>query len=317
MSVLFRRLSVKRGASAIAAMVAIAAIAAGLSGCAARLSGRAPLVPGEGIAVYAAGDIADCRWRFPNDSGAAGTADLVARQLAKDGKAAVLTLGDNTYPVGLPAEFTDCYEPTWGRFKKRTFPAPGNHEYYTRGAPGYYSYFGEFAGPNGHGYYSFMLGTWHVIALNSALRNAEFAAQLAWLKAELAQHKAPCTLAYWHHPVFSSGGHGNNDFMRGVWKELASAGVDVALTSHDHNYERFARQDGEGRRDDARGTRQFVVGTGGAQLSPLRFDKPNSEVNDNSTHGVLKLVLKETGYEWEFMPVAQGGFTDRGAALCH
>lgn len=286
-----------------------------LAGC---VANKIPVkIPGEGVAIYAAGDIADCRYRYPADAGAAQTAALIARELDKDDKAIVVTLGDNTYPIGAPAEFSGCYEPTWGRFKSRTYPAAGNHDYYTKEGAGYYAYFGERAKPGQHGYYSFQIGKWQVIALNSALHGNEFAMQLDWLKSELSQHTGPCTLAYWHHPVFSSGGHGNNDFMLPVWKLLAASGADVALAAHDHDYERFAPQDGNGRRDEIRGVRQFVVGTGGADLTPVRFGKPNSEVKNNSTHGVLKLTLKEGGYEWEFMPATPGGFTDRGAARCH
>lgn len=284
------------------------------AGCATQ---RPPALPGEGITVYAAGDIADCRYRLPESTGAAQTAALVAGGLAKNDKAVVLTLGDNTYPAGAPAEFSGCYDPTWGRFKARTYPSIGNHDSYTKGAAGYFDYFGERAKPAQHGYYSFELGAWHVIALNSTLRGSEFATQLAWLKDDLDRHPSACTLAYWHHPAFSSGGHGDNAFMLPVWKQLAAAGVDLALSGHDHDYERFAPQDGEGRRDEARGMRQFVVGTGGAQLSPLRWSKPNSEARDSSTHGVLKLTLKEGGYEWEYLPVTPGGFSDRGAARCH
>ncbi|MDB5840793.1 MAG: alkaline phosphatase [Herminiimonas sp.] len=294
------------------------ALAAGvlLAGCA---TTPLPVVslPGDGVNVYAAGDIAQCHYRKPSDAAAAGTAALVAAQLARDRQAVVLTLGDHTYPVGLPAEFTDCYGPTWGRFKERTHPVPGNHEYYTRGAPGYYGYFGAAAGPAGRGYYSMQIGRWHVIALNSNLRNAQFAEQLEWLKADLDRNRKFCTLAYFHHPVFSSGGHGSNDYMLPVWKILAAANAELVLASHDHDYERFAPQDGAGRRDSATGIRHFVIGTGGAQLTPLRLAKANSEVRDNSAHGVLKLVLKDTGYEWEFLPATQGGFTDRGTALCH
>ena len=278
---------------------------------------RPQAFPGEGITVYAAGDIADCRYRVPESTGAAQTAALIADGLHKDGKAVVLTLGDNTYPAGAPAEFSGCYEPTWGRFKARTYPTVGNHDSYTKGTAGYFGYFGERAKPEQHGYYSFELGTWHVIALNSTLRDSEFAAQLAWLKNDLDRHPSSCTLAYWHHPAFSSGGHGDNAFMLPVWKQLAAAGVALVLAGHDHDYERFAPQDGEGGRDDASGMRQFVVGTGGAELTPLRWSKPNSEIRDNSTHGVLKLSLKENGYEWKYLPVAPGGFTDRGAARCH
>jgi hypothetical protein len=277
-----------------------------------------PVIPGDGVAVYAAGDIADCRKFGPADTGAAQTAALILSELTRHDNAAVLTLGDHTYPNGRLAEFTDCYGPTWGQFKSRTYPAPGNHEYYTRRATGYYDYFGDAAGPGRRGYYSFTLGNWHVVSLNSNLKQPlEHHAQLEWLKAEFAQHKTRCTLAYWHHPVFSSGGHGDNPQMQDAWQILADAGADVALVAHDHNYERFAPMDAHGRPDPTRGMRQFVVGTGGAKLTPFRFRRPNSDGGSNSTHGVLKLVLKEAGYEWEFLPVTPDGFTDRGASFCN
>lgn len=269
------------------------------------------------ITIYAAGDIADCKKKQPADSAAAKTAALIAAGLAADKNAAVLTLGDNTYPVGRPLEFTNCYEPTWGQFKARTYPSPGNHDYYTPAAIGYYGYFGDLAGPAQRGYYSFDLGKWHLIALNSNLKKDEYQVQLDWLKADLKQHNTRCTLAYWHHPLYSSGGHGNSIHMEPVWKALDAANADVVLVSHDHNYERFAPQDGSGQRDDARGMLQIVVGTGGARLTSLHTRKANSEVGDNSTHGVLKMVLKETSYEWEFLSVAVGSFTDRGTAQCH
>jgi hypothetical protein len=276
-----------------------------------------PVIPGDGIAVYAAGDIADCRKFQPGDTGAAQTAALVAAGLAKHREAAVLTLGDHTYPRGRLAEFTDCYAPTWGRFKDRTYPAPGNHEYYTKGATGYYDYFGEAAGPDRRGYYSFTLGNWHVISLNSNLKQPmEHHAQLEWLKAELAQHNALCTLAYWHHPLFSSGGHGDNPHMQDIWETLHAAGADVVLAAHDHDYERFFPLDAHGKRDDKRGIRQFVVGTGGATLTPFRFRRPGSAGGSNTANGVLKLVLKKTGYEWEFLPATPNTFRDRGTALC-
>ncbi|HEY0844968.1 MAG TPA: metallophosphoesterase [Noviherbaspirillum sp.] len=278
---------------------------------------KAILMPGKGIPVYAAGDIADCRNRAIADSGAAKTAALIAGGLAADREAVVLTLGDNTYPVGLLKEFTECYEPTWGQFKHRTYPSPGNHEYYTPHAVGYYQYFGKAAGPDRRGYYSFRLGNWHVLSLNSYLRPEEHQAQLAWLRRELEQNRTHCTLAFWHHPTFSSGGHGSDPRMDEAWKMLYDAGAELVLSSHDHDYERFAPQDPDGKRDAERGIRQFVVGTGGARLTPFRFRKLNSEAADNLTHGVLKLILKDVGYEWEFLPVSKDGFTDRGMALCH
>jgi len=267
--------------------------------------------------VYAAGDIADCRKTAPEKSGAAKTAALITARLVNDKDAIVLNLGDSTYPIGEPREFTDCYEPTWGQFKSHTYPAPGNHEYNVPKAMGYYDYFGIGAGPDRRGYYSFNVGSWHVLSINSNLKLEEHQAQLAWLKTDLERSKARCTLAYWHHPRYSSGGHGNNEHMADVWNALMAAHADVVLSGHDHDYERFAPQDENASRDDKRGIRQFVVGTGGAYLTSFRFQKPNSEASDNSTSGVLKLTLKDSGYEWEFLAVEGAQFTDRGAALCH
>ena len=232
-------------------------------------------------------------------------------------KFAVLALGDTAYPVGLPSEYADCYEPTWGRFKAQTYPASGNHEYYSPSAFGYYAYFGEAAGPARRGYYSFDIDKWHVVAINSNLQPAEHSAQIAWLAEDLKRNKSSCTLAYWHHPRFSSGGHGNNEKMKDVWQALQEARDDVVLSGHDHDYERFAQQDADGNRDDDNGLRQFVVGTGGARLTPMLFKKWNSEISDNGTLGVLRLTLRSDSYEWEFLPVAGSTFTDRGAARCH
>lgn len=279
-----------------------------------------------GITVYAAGDIADCRYSRPQFSGAARTAGLVEAGLAQDAGAVVLSLGDHTYPEGVAAEFQHCYQPTWGRFKARTHPAPGNHEYATRDAGGYFDYFGAQAGPDRRGYYSFELGAWHLVSLNSDLHGAADAAQLLWLKDDLAHHRARCTLAYWHAPLYSSGGHAASTHMRAVWRALVDAGADVVLSGHDHDYERFAPQDADGRADAARGIRQFVAGTGGAFLTPMRWPRPNSEVRDNSHHGVLKLVLGDAGYAWDFLsaddPAAAPDFPppalrDSGSAPCH
>lgn len=296
-----------------------------IAGCSGGLDDRIPqLQPAQsnppsaqGISLYVAGDIADCTILIPAYSFAAQTAALIAARLANDSEAVVLTLGDNTYPDGAPNEFTDCYEPTWGRFKTRTFPSPGNHDYRTPQASGYYDYFGDLAGPARSGYYSFNLGNWHVISLNSNLPPQEHQAQLEWLKADLANNPTRCTLAYWHHPLYSSGDHGSISIMSDVWAVLYAANADLILAAHDHDYERFAPQDMNGRRDDNFGIRQFVVGTGGALLKPLHPRLPNSEASNSLTYGVLKLTLQDTGYDWEFLPVEAGGFTDRGTALCH
>ncbi len=273
--------------------------------------------------VYAAGDIAACRGRAPQFAGAFATAERIAADIALQpagaAQAAVLTLGDNTYPVGLLSEFTECYAPTWGRFKAITYPAPGNHEYAGGHATGYFSYFGARAAK---GYYSFQLGDWHLISLSSSLDPAAHQAQLAWLQADLAAHPARCTLAYWHHPLYSSGGHGSSPRMREAWRLLQAAGAELVLAGHDHDYERFAPQDADGARSDTNGIRQFVVGTGGAQLTPYLFTKPNSEMRDNSHTGVLKLRLSAGSYAWEFLEASYDGYglppaPDRGNGLCH
>ncbi|WP_296001542.1 metallophosphoesterase [Rugamonas sp.] len=290
-----------------------------------------PCAPPAGAAeapptVYAAGDIADCRHSRPAYSGAARTAAVIEAGLARDGGAVVLSLGDHSYPEGGAAEFQNCYQPTWGRFKDRTWPAPGNHEYATPGAGGYFDYFGARAGPGRRGYYSVDLGAWHIVSLNSDLHGAADAAQLLWLKDDLARHRRRCTLAYWHAPLYSSGGHAASTHMRAAWQTLYAAGADVVLSGHDHDYERFAPQDADGRLDAAHGLRQFVAGTGGAFLTPMRFARPNSEARDNSHHGVLRLVLKDEGYTWDFLAADDGGavpdtpppeFHDSGAAGCH
>ncbi|MEO7494377.1 MAG: metallophosphoesterase, partial [Massilia sp.] len=271
------------------------------------------------VTVYAAGDIAQCGRSGAAWSGAAATADLVAAGLAADPQAVALVLGDVAYPRGTQADFATCYEPTWGRFKARTLPAPGNHEYATAGAAGYFGYFGAAAQ---QGYYSVQLGSWRLISLDSNLAPPAQAAQLAWLEADLAAHPSACTLAYWHHPLYSSGGHGNVDIMRAAWRLLQRAGAELVLSGHDHDYERFAPQDADGNADPARGVRQFVVGTGGAFLTPFLRLRAHSEWRDNSRTGVLKLQLDEGRYRWEFLEAHYDGFAngpapDRGSGVCH
>jgi hypothetical protein len=278
-----------------------------------------PRAPAPSVTVYAAGDIARCAYSDPAYSGAADTARTVAAGLATDPNAVVLTLGDHTYPHGTAREFADCYGPTWGRFKDRTWPAPGNHEYYTPKAAPYFAYFGERAA---RGWYSLDLGSWHVISLDSSLAPAAHVAQMAWLRADLASHPARCTLAFWHEPLYSSGGHGSIPKMRQAWRLLLDAGAELVLSGHDHDYERFAPQDADGRLDRARGMRQFVVGTGGAYPTPFLLALPNSEMRDNGRTGVLRLRLLEGRYEWEFLesarltPLALPA-PDHGSDVCH
>lgn len=279
--------------------------AAGLS-LAARQA--APIVPSEPAPVLlAAGDIAKCEII----GGAMATARLLDRL-----PGTILTLGDNAYESGTPQEFEKCYAPTWGRHLDRTRPAPGNHEYHTRNAAGYFAYFGDRAGPPGRGYYSFDLGTWHIISLNSAIPISRRSPQGKWLADDLAAQSTDCVLAYFHLPAFSSGPHGPDLGMRDVWRMLAEAGVDVVLSGHDHHYERFAPLDARGRPDPENGMRQFVVGTGGGGVYRLKSAAPHSEVRDNSTYGVLRLVLFAGRYEWTFVAVDGQSFTDAGTSTC-
>jgi len=262
--------------------------------------------------LIAAGDIADCR-----KSGGKATAALI-----KHMSGAIATLGDNAYRSGSRQEFADCYDPTWGTEKSRTHPAIGNHEYNTHGASGYFDYFGDAAGQPGAGYYSYDLGAWHIVELNSncgEIGGCDARSQEGrWLQADLSAHPATCTLAYWHHPLFSSGTvHGNDEEMRPIWRILYAAGADVVLSGHEHNYERFAPQDPSGVPDPQRGIREFVVGTGGESHYPFGAPLPTSEVRNAETFGVLKLTLHPTSYDWVFVPVAGETFTDSGSGACH
>jgi 3',5'-cyclic AMP phosphodiesterase CpdA len=252
-----------------------------------------------------AGDIADCT--LADDDATATLLDGI--------DATVFTAGDNAYPLGRTVDFADCYEPTWGRHKTRTFPAPGNHDYYSVGAAPYFAYFGKLAGPSGRGYYSYNRGAWHIISLNSNIPAQAGSPQEQWLRADLARNPTLCTLAYWHHPLFSSGEHGNDPTMRDIWQALMDFGADVVVSGHDHDYEQFHRQNTDGVAD-VNGIREFVVGTGGAVLRAFVDIKPNSAVRDSATHGVLKLTLHPTSYDWEFVPVAGGSFTDLGSRPC-
>jgi hypothetical protein len=262
---------------------------------------------GEAPVLVGAGDIASC-----SSTGDEATANLL------DGIAGtVFTTGDNAYKDGTAAEFNDCYDPTWGRHKARTRPSPGNHDYHTTDAAGYYSYFGSAAGDPAKGYYSYDLGAWHIIVLNSEISASAGSPQEQWLRADLAAHPVACTAAYWHKPRFSSGArHGSSTSMKPFWQALYDFGADVVLVGHEHNYERFAPQDPNGVADPIEGIREFVVGMGGA--SHYAFGPPiaNSEIRNADTFGVLKLTLYPTSYNWEFIPEVGQTFTDSGTASC-
>lgn len=277
--------------------------------------------------VAAAGDIAcDPRSRFRGSKHACRdrqTADV----LADADLSAVLTLGDNQYEDGRLSAFRAVYDRSWGRVRDITRPAVGNHEYGTRGAAGHFDYFngaGRRGGPAGDrdkGYYSFDVGAWHLIALNSVCDQVggchAGSPQEQWLRADLAAHPGRCTLAYWHHPRFSSGQQSSSRRFIPFWRALYDAGADVVLAGHAHDYERFAPLTPEGVLDPVRGIREFVVGTGGKYHYPLAAPQPHSEVGDATTWGVLQLTLRAEAYEWRFVPEAGGGFTDAGSAACH
>ena len=266
--------------------------------------------PAPTATLVAAGDVASC-----DSDGDERTAALVARI-----PGTVAVLGDSVYELGTAEEFARCYAPTWGRFRSRTRPAVGNHEYGTAGAAGYFGYFGRRAGHHARGWYAYRLGSWRVIVLNSnCLRVGGCGAgsgQLVWLRAELRAHPSACTLAYWHHPRFSSGLHGNDLTVAPLWSALSAAGADVVLTGHDHHYERFAPLAPSGRVDRAHGMREFVVGTGGRSRYPVVRRTPGSEARDWRTVGVLRLTLRPGSYAWRFVPVAGSRFTDAGVGRC-
>jgi hypothetical protein len=233
----------------------------------------------------------------------------------------VLPLGDEQYEVGSARAFLAGYDKTWGAFKGKTRPAVGNHEYGTGSARGYFGYFGSAAGDPAKGYYSFDRGAWHLIALNSSCDYvggcARGSAQERWLRADLAARHAPCTLAYWHQPRFSSALHHSDASYSAFWDDLYAARADVVLNGHDHVYERFAPQSPSAAPDPARGIREFIVGTGGRSHYSFKQIEPNSEARNATTFGVLFLRLKANGYDWQFVPERGKTFTDAGSGMCH
>ncbi len=256
------------------------------------------------------------------DIGRCGSDDDEATAALLDGIAGtVFTAGDNAYESGTADQFRDCYDTSWGRHRARTRPAPGNHDWETTGLAGYFGYFGDAAkGPGGSSWYSYDLGSWHVVVLDSMCAKVggcdPGSPQGAWLAADLAANQAACTLAIFHIPRFTSGEHGDTPAMDAFWRPLYAAGVDVVVNGHDHDYERFAPQDPDGRIDGNRGIRQFVVGTGGAPLRDFARVAPNSELRATIGHGVLALTLRGDSYEWAFI-AAGSDFRDRGTTPCH
>jgi 3',5'-cyclic AMP phosphodiesterase CpdA len=278
----------------LAAVAATALLAAGM---------LSPIPTSAAVTVLVgAGDIARC------DSSAD---EATAALLGKLG-GTVFTTGDNAYPGGSTEDFENCYAPSWGAFLTKTRPSPGNHDYATADAAGYHEYFRWRAGPGDRGYYAYERGDWRIYSLDSQ-RITD--AQLDWLSADLAAHPSRCTMAYWHHPLFSSGQHGNSPEVKAFWSLLYQAGVEIVVNGHDHDYERFAMLRPGGTRSST-GIRQFVVGTGGAPLRPFADVQPNSLARDATHHGVLRLVLRAETYAWQFVRV-DGSVGDSGTGRCH
>jgi acid phosphatase type 7 len=274
--------------------------------------------PVSGPTLAAAGDIACPAGlrRTSTQCRQADTANVLA-QLRSD---VVAPLGDIQYDRGSLGDWrTGSFVPTWGRFKSRMRPAIGNHEYASGAPDGYRGFFGARAGPRGKYWYSYDLGSWHVVVLNSncsIVGCRAGGAQERWLRADLSRHRTACTLAYWHHPRFSSGLHGNDRTVAPLWRALQDAGADLVLSGHDHIYERFSPQTSTGAAS-AKGMAEFVVGTGGRNNYPIIRVKPHSQVRRSFVYGILELTLGEGRYGWRFVPVKGLTFTDRGVARCH
>lgn len=274
--------------------------------------------------VIAVGDIA-CTTKSPNYNNGEGNSEgchmkqtaALATQLQPE---ALLLVGDLQYETGELAQFEQSYAKTWGveSLKRISKPVPGNHEYGTPGASGYYAYFGDLAGDPTKGYYSYDIGDWHIIALNSNCKLVacdENSEQMQWLRSDLKKSQSQCSIAYYHHPLFSSGTHGANEIMRPIYNVLDSNGVDIVLAGHDHLYERFAQQNSASQPSDT-SPRAFIVGTGGKSLYPFRAASPGSEVRISSAYGVLKLDLKKTSYNWQFIDENKQ-ILDTGFSNCH
>jgi hypothetical protein len=259
------------------------------------------------VILVGAGDISIC-----GQKGDDLTADLLA-----DIPGTIFTVGDNSNENGTEYEYLNCFGPSWGRFLDRLRPVPGNHDYVIDNARPYFNYFSDTPVTPGRGYYSYDLGSWHIIALNSVINISDNSLQLQWLREDLASHQSPCTLAYWHNPRWTSGESGNSGRVTALWQTLYESGVDVVVNGNEHMYERFAPMDPTGALDLAQGIREFIAGTGGASHYRIGEIQPNSQVRDNTAFGVLKFKLYLDSYDWEFIPVAGIGFTDSGSDFCH
>jgi len=268
-----------------------------------------PPPPGTDPTLVVAGDIAN------SGSGDTATAALINAQPAD---ATVITAGDNAYDSGTAAEFASWYDPTWGAFKARTRPAPGNHDYVTSGATGYFGYFGANAGPSGQGYYSFDVGNWHIVSLDSEIARDAASPQVQWLNADLAASTKPCTLAYWHKPLFTSGAnHAPDSTQQPLFQALYDHNADVVVNGHNHQYERFAPQNPTGGADATRGITEFVAGMGGASHYSFGTIQANSVARNSDTFGILKFTLHANSADFQFIPEAGKTYADSGTVTCH
>ena len=267
------------------------------------------------VTLVGAGDIADGFNLTLADSMA------TAALLDAYPSATVFATGDVVYDNGTDGDFAKAYDPTWGRARARTIPVPGNHEYNAAFAVGYFNYFGPAAGDPTKGYYSLDLGAWHIVVVNS---NCAFVGgcgsnslQEVWLRNDLAAHTQACTLALWHHPLYTSSTTSPDSEMQTVFQDLYNAHADLVVNGHAHVYERFAPQDANGNLDTARGITEIVAGTGGKSHVSFGTTAANSLVRNGSTFGVLKLTLHSSSFDWQFVPVPGGTFTDSGTQACH
>jgi hypothetical protein len=254
--------------------------------------------------ILAAGDIAGCASHYQDE--------LTAKMLVNM-PGTILPLGDVVYQYGTRWQFRNCYDPSWGQLLSRSRPTPGNHEYRTEEAGPYYEYFGERAGPPGKGYYTYTLGSWRIYSLNSERHIPE---QTIWLRRHLRNNPSTCVLAYWHKPLYTSGPVPPTPEVRPLFNELWKARAEVVLNGHNHSYERFDPQDADSNYRE-HGVREFVIGTGGAQLEPPTAPPAkNSNVLYVEGWGVLKMKLEPEEYTWRFVPAPGSPKADSGSAKC-
>ncbi len=298
----------------LCASLVVAALAVAISSCGSGTPQAPPQT--EKVSIVAVGDIAHCTGLFGRNKPWEATARLIN---ALSATAPVLVLGDMAYEDGTAAEFRDCFNPSWGQFLDRSYPTPGNHEYYSALAGPYYDYYGARAGPDRRGYYSFNIGKWHLISMNSNIDMKIGSPQYQWLQADLEANKNTlCTLAFWHVSRFGSAvGHVVDPNLTDVWRLLYQYGTELILNSDEHIYERFGPLDGDGVPDKVRGMRQFTIGTGGADpySFAVRAD-PNSERRIQGTYGVVTLNLLDTRYEYSFVDSSNQNALDVGGETC-